>query len=48
VEIGEFLVASDDAVLYGPLEMGDRDFVGENAEVFRARVGITSRSAKRP
>ena len=39
VEIGKFLVASDDSVLHGPLEMGDRDFVGENAVVFRARVG---------
>jgi carbonic anhydrase/acetyltransferase-like protein (isoleucine patch superfamily) len=39
VEIGEFLVASDDSVLHGPLKMGDRDFVGENAVVFRAKVG---------
>lgn len=39
VEIGKFLVASDDSVLHGPLEMGKRDFVGENAVVFRARVG---------
>ena len=37
--IGKFLVASDDSVLHGPLEMGERDFVGENAVVFRARVG---------
>ena len=26
-------------MLHGPLEMGKRDFVGENAVVFRARVG---------
>jgi carbon dioxide concentrating mechanism protein CcmM len=39
VEVGKFLVASDDSVLHGPLKMGDRDFVGENAVVFRARVG---------
>jgi carbonic anhydrase/acetyltransferase-like protein (isoleucine patch superfamily) len=39
VEIGRFLVASDDGVLHGPLKMGDRDFVGENAVVFRAKVG---------
>jgi carbonic anhydrase/acetyltransferase-like protein (isoleucine patch superfamily) len=39
VEIGKFLVASDDSVLHGPLKMGNRDFVGENAVVFRARVG---------
>ncbi|MBA2714713.1 MAG: carbonate dehydratase [Rubrobacteraceae bacterium] len=39
VEIGKFLVASDDGVLHGPLKMGERDFVGENAVVFRARVG---------
>jgi carbon dioxide concentrating mechanism protein CcmM len=39
VKIGKFLVASDDSVLHGPLEMGKRDFVGENAVVFRAKVG---------
>jgi carbonic anhydrase/acetyltransferase-like protein (isoleucine patch superfamily) len=39
VEIGKFLVASDDSVLHGPLKMGKRDFVGENAVVFRAKVG---------
>jgi carbon dioxide concentrating mechanism protein CcmM len=39
VEVGKFLVASDDSVLHGPLKMGKRDFVGENAVVFRARVG---------
>jgi carbon dioxide concentrating mechanism protein CcmM len=39
VRIDKFLVASDDSVLHGPLEMGERDFVGENAVVFRARVG---------
>jgi carbonic anhydrase/acetyltransferase-like protein (isoleucine patch superfamily) len=39
LEIGKFLVASDDSVLHGPLQMGERDFVGENAVVFRARVG---------
>jgi carbon dioxide concentrating mechanism protein CcmM len=39
VKIGKFLVASDDCVLHGPLKMGNRDFVGENAVVFRARVG---------
>jgi carbon dioxide concentrating mechanism protein CcmM len=32
-------VRSDDTVLHGPLEIGDRDFVGENAVVFRAKVG---------
>jgi carbonic anhydrase/acetyltransferase-like protein (isoleucine patch superfamily) len=39
VEIGKFLVASDDSVLHGPLKMGKRNFVGENAVVFRAKVG---------
>jgi len=39
VKIGKFLVASDDCVLHGPLQMGNRDFVGENAVVFRAQVG---------
>ena len=39
VRIGKFLVASDDSVLHGPLEMGKRNFVGENAVVFRVRVG---------
>ena len=39
IRIGEFLVTDDDAVLHGPLEMGDRVFVGENAAVFRARLG---------
>ena len=39
VEIGKFLVASDDSVLHGPLKMGNRDFVGENAVIFRAKVG---------
>jgi carbon dioxide concentrating mechanism protein CcmM len=39
VRIGEFLVVSDDAVLHGPLEMGNRVFIGENAAVFRVRLG---------
>jgi carbon dioxide concentrating mechanism protein CcmM len=39
LKIGKFLVASDDSVLHGPLEMGKRDFVGENAVVFRAEIG---------
>jgi carbon dioxide concentrating mechanism protein CcmM len=39
VKIGKFLVASDDSVLHGPLEMGDDDVVGEGTVVFRARVG---------
>jgi carbonic anhydrase/acetyltransferase-like protein (isoleucine patch superfamily) len=39
IRIGKFLVTDDDAVLHGPLEMGDRDFLGENAVVFRARLG---------
>jgi carbon dioxide concentrating mechanism protein CcmM len=39
IRIDKFLVASDDSVLHGPLEMGKRNFVGENAVVFRARVG---------
>ena len=39
IKIGKFLVASDDSVIHGPLEMGDRNFVGENAVVFRVRMG---------
>jgi carbon dioxide concentrating mechanism protein CcmM len=39
VQIGEYLVAGDDAVLHGPLEMGNKNVVGEGAVVFRARVG---------
>jgi carbon dioxide concentrating mechanism protein CcmM len=39
IRIGEFLVTDDDAVLHGPLEMGDRNFVGEDAAVFRVRLG---------
>jgi carbon dioxide concentrating mechanism protein CcmM len=39
VQIGKFLGAGDDCVLHGPLKVGERDFVGENAVVFRARVG---------
>jgi carbon dioxide concentrating mechanism protein CcmM len=39
VRIGEYLVAGDDATLHGPLEMGDRDVVGDGAVVFRVRVG---------
>ena len=39
VRAGEFLVVDDDAVLHGPLEMGNRVFVGEEAVVFRARLG---------
>ncbi len=39
VRIGELLVVSDDAVLHGPLELGNRVFVGDHAIVFRARLG---------
>lgn len=39
VRIGEFLVADDDAVLHGPLEAGNRVFIGEHAVVFRAKLG---------
>ena len=39
VRAGEFLVVDDDAVLHGPLEAGNRVFVGEEAVVFRARLG---------
>jgi carbon dioxide concentrating mechanism protein CcmM len=39
IQIGEFLVVDDDAVLHGPLEIGNRVFVGENAVVFRAKLG---------
>jgi carbonic anhydrase/acetyltransferase-like protein (isoleucine patch superfamily) len=39
VRIGEFLVVDDDAVLHGPLEAGNRVFVGEHAVVFRASLG---------
>ena len=39
IRIGEFFVADDDAVLHGPLEAGDGVFVGENAVVFRTRLG---------
>ena len=39
IRIGEFLVADDDAVLHGPLEVGNRVFIGEHAVVFRARLG---------
>ena len=39
VRAGEFLVVDDDAVLHGPLEAGNRVFIGEEAVVFRARLG---------
>ncbi len=39
IQIGQFLVAGDDAVLHGPLEMGDNNVVGERAVVFQVRVG---------
>ena len=39
VRAGKFLVVDDDAVLHGPLEAGNRVFVGEQAVVFRARLG---------
>lgn len=39
IQIGEYLVAGDDAVLHGPLEMGNENVVGDGAVVFRARVG---------
>jgi carbonic anhydrase/acetyltransferase-like protein (isoleucine patch superfamily) len=39
VRAGEFLVVDDDAVLHGPLEIGDENVIGEHAVVFRARLG---------
>jgi len=39
IQIGEYLVVGDDAVLHGPLEMGNDNVVGEGAVVFRVRVG---------
>jgi acetyltransferase-like isoleucine patch superfamily enzyme len=48
VRAGKFLVVDDDAVLHGPLEAGERVFVGEHAVVFRARLGDDVRSAKGP
>ncbi len=39
IQIGQYLVAGDDAVLHGPLQMGNENVVGEGAVVFRARVG---------
>ena len=39
IRIGKFLVTDDDVVLHGPLEMGDRAVVGEDAAVFRVRLG---------
>ena len=39
VRADKFLVVDDDAVLHGPLEVGNRVFVGEHAVVFRARLG---------
>ena len=39
IQIGEYLVVGDDAVLHGPLEMGNSNVVGERAVVFRVRVG---------
>jgi carbon dioxide concentrating mechanism protein CcmM len=47
IRIGKFLVVDDDAVLHGPLEMGDRNFVGENAAVFRVRLGDDVRVGER-
>ena len=39
VRAGEFLVVDDDAVLHGPLEIGDENVIGEGAVVFRVRLG---------
>ena len=39
IRAGEFLVVDDDAVLHGPLEIGNGVFVGEHVVVFRARLG---------
>ncbi len=39
IRIGEFLVVGDDAVFHGPLEMGNENVVGDDAVVFRVRVG---------
>ena len=32
-------MAGDDVVLHGPLEMGNKNVVGDGAVVFRAKVG---------
>lgn len=39
IRIGEYLAVSDDAVLHGPLEMGNENVVGDDTVVFRVRVG---------
>ena len=39
IQIGDYLVVGDDAVLHGPLEMGNDDVVGDGAVVFRVQVG---------
>ncbi len=39
LKVGEQLTAGNDAVLHGPLEVGDNLRVGEHAVVFRCKVG---------
>ncbi len=39
VRIGEYLVAGDDVVLHGPLQMGNNVVVADGAVVFRVKVG---------
>ncbi len=39
LEVGERLTAANDAVLHGPLEVGDNLRVGERGVVFRCKVG---------
>jgi carbon dioxide concentrating mechanism protein CcmM len=39
LKVGERLTAGDDAVLHGPLEVGDNLRVGERGVVFRCNVG---------
>jgi carbon dioxide concentrating mechanism protein CcmM len=46
VQIGKFLGAGDDCVLHGPLKVEERDFVGENAVIFRAGWATACRSAR--
>jgi carbon dioxide concentrating mechanism protein CcmM len=39
LKVGERLTAGNDAVLHGPLEVGDNLRVGERGVVFRCKVG---------
>ena len=39
LKIGDRLITGDDAVLHGPLEVGDSLRVGDRGVVFRVRVG---------